>query len=298
MAITINQPHIKDQISFEEFIAFSKEAIKKNDNDSLLECAKHLKMLSNNSHFLSDHINSQLQDMATFQRSNAYGIQTTLLHIDTLFYVRINTWPAISIHKDVSIWQKELYHHVRAHDHNFPFITVGCHGKGYETEIWEYDYNKVIGYVGEKVQLNYLERTKLPKGKVMYYRASKDIHTQIPPEDYSISLNIMQRGNSFLEKEQFHFDLQNQSITAIAPGIGTGRLFLLDLAKRLGDSKTETLLEQIACTHDMPQVRAKTYEVLWEVNKDESLLKKALCDTSAVVQMSAKAILDRTRVSH
>lgn len=292
MAITINQPNIKTSISFEEFIAFSKEAIKKNDNDSLLECAKHLKMLSNNSQFLSDQINNQLQDMATFQRNNAYGIQTTLLHIDTFFYVRINTWPAISEHKDVNIWQKELYHHVRAHDHNFPFITVGCHGKGYETEIWEYDYDKVIGYVGEKVQLNYLERTSLPKGKVMYYRASKDIHTQIPPEDYSISLNIMPRGNSFLEKEQFHFDLQNKTITSIAPGVGTGRLFLLDLAKRLGDTKTESLLEQIATSHNMPHVRAKSYEVLWDVNKDEKLLQKALSDKSPIVQMSAKALLD------
>ena len=245
-------------------------------------------MLSNNSEFISDHINEQLKNTAEFQKINAYGIQSTLFHINPLFYIRINAWPSISENKDVNLWQKELYHHVRAHDHNFSFITVGCHGNGYKTDIWEYDYDKVTGYVGEKVDLKFLEHTSLPKGKVMYYRASKDIHTQIPPEEYSISLNIMKRGNSFLEKEQYHFDLQKETITSIAPGFGTGRFFLIELAKKVGNSKTEELLEQLALTHETPHIRAKSYEALSVLNGQDYFLEKALQDKSPIVQNFAE----------
>ena len=292
MAITIENPNIESTMSLEEFIEFSKQTVKENDDDSLLACADQLKMLSNNSEFISDYINEQLKDLASFQSNNAYGIQSTLLHFNEIFYIRINTWPSISEHKDVSIWQKDLYHHVRAHDHNFSFITVGCHGKGYKTDIWEYDYNKVVGYVGEKVDLTFLEHTSLPKGKVMYYRASKDIHTQIPPEDYSISLNIMKRGNSFLKKEQYHFDLQNKVITGTAPGFGTGRYFLIDLARQVANPKTEELLEQLALTHETPHVRAKCHEALWSLNAQEDFLSKALNDNSKIVQRYAEHVFD------
>ncbi len=288
MAITVDKSTIEDTISFQDFIEFSRQTIKENDDESLLKCSNHLKMLSNNTHFIADHINEQLKDLANFQNNNAYGIQSTLLHINDIFYIRINAWPSLSEHKDVGLWQKELYHHVRAHDHNFSFITVGCHGKGYKTDIWEYDYDKVVGYVGEKVDLTFLEHTSLPKGKVMYYRASKDIHTQIPPEDYSISLNIMKRGNSFLDKEQYHFDLQKRTITNIAPGFGTGRYFLIDLAKEIATPKTEELLEQLSISHETPYVRAKSYETLWELNADEHLLSKALNDESRIVRNFAK----------
>lgn len=292
MAITINNPEITQSISFQDFLEYTKKTIKKDDNDSLLDCAKHLKMLSNNPNFISDLINEQLKDTVEFQRTNAYGIQSTLLHANPLFYVRINAWPAISDHKDVSIWQKDLYNHVRAHDHNFSFITVGCHGNGYKTDIWEYDYDKVTGYIGEKVDLKFLEHTSLPKGKVMYYRSSKDIHVQIPPEDYSISLNIMKRGNSVLEKEQYHFDLQKKEITSIAPGFGTGRFFIIDLAKKVANAKTEELLEQLALTHEAPHIRAKSYEALNEINAQDYFLQKALDDKSPIVKQYAEKIME------
>src|SRR3546814_33924 len=68
----------------------------------------------------------------------------------------------------------------KAHDHNFSFLTVGYMGPGYWSEYYEYDYANVAGYVGEKVNLRYIEKSKLDEGKVMLYRIHRDVHLQLP----------------------------------------------------------------------------------------------------------------------
>src|SRR3546814_8782480 len=79
----------------------------------------------------------------------------------------------------------------KAHDHNFSFLTVGYMGPGYWSEYYEYDYANVAGYVGEKVNLRYIEKSKLDEGKVMLYRIHRDVHLQLPADEMSVSLNIM-----------------------------------------------------------------------------------------------------------
>lgn len=70
-------------------------------------------------------------------------------------------------------------------------MTVGYYGPGYETELYQYNPKEVNGYVGETVELEHLGRTKLPNGRVMVYREKVDVHTQFPPAQLSVSLNLM-----------------------------------------------------------------------------------------------------------
>jgi hypothetical protein len=81
-------------------------------------------------------------------------------------------------------------------------MTVGFFGPGYETTIYEYDSSKVTGFVGESVDLRFLETTQLPPGKVMLYRPHADVHAQYPPSELSISLNLMVR-DATEKRDQF-----------------------------------------------------------------------------------------------
>ena len=98
-----------------------------------------------------------------------------------------------------------------AHDHNFSFLTVGYLGPGYETDIYEYDYDSVEGYVGEKVEMQFLEKVRFAAGMAMYYRASRDLHIQHPPSEMTIPLNLLIQPPEVRLREQYEFDLNTRS---------------------------------------------------------------------------------------
>lgn len=186
-----------------------------------------------------------------------------------------------------------MFFFLRAHDHNFAFLTVGYLNDGYTTEIWEYDNEKVVGYPDEKVDLHFLERTTLPQGKAMIYQESRDIHAQYPPNEYSISLNIILNSFNTLRKEQYYFDLKNQKIAGLVPSGGTGKHLILELAKQYNTAETLPIIENIALNHEIPYVRAKAYETLSALSgNDKNYWLKALNDNHKIVSGHAKLILE------
>ena len=210
------------------------------------------------------------------------------------YYIRLNIWPPLSNRADIREWQNDLYFYLRAHDHNFNFLTVGYFGEGYATEMWEYDSDSVSGIVGESVEMVKLETTKLPKGKAMFYRASKDIHCQLPSDDYSLSLNIMPISLNVLRKEQFYFDLDKKKISGIAANGGTGRYLITNLAGIYGNSETINILERMTLQHKIPFVRLKCFDALSKLTGDEKgVWEKALKDSSKIVVNNARSVLTK-----
>lgn len=281
-------------ISFEEFNEFVSKTLVPDDVDTLLACTEMFQMLSNNSTFVTDIIHSELTDTKSFQINNGYTAQSIMMYMSPNYYVRLNLWPPSSEREDIKKWQDQLYFYNRPHDHNFDFLTVGYFGSGYGTEMWEYDYEKTSGYVGEKVDMRFLERTTLPKGKAMLYRASKDIHSQFAPADYSVSLNIISsRQQIIVKREQYFFDLEKKEIIGTTANGGTGRYLILNLAAMFGNGKTINILEQIADKHDVPYVRLKAYDALFTLTKErEKVWEKALKDDNRVVSEHAKLFLN------
>jgi hypothetical protein len=281
-------------VSFEEFNEFVAKTLVPDDVDTLLECTEMLQMLSNNATFVTDIIHNELTDVRSFQVDNGYTAQSIMMHMCPSYYVRLNLWPPSSEREDIKRWQDQLYFYDRAHDHNFDFLTVGYYGDGYGTEMWEYDYEKTSGYVGEKVDMTFLEKTRLPKGKAMLYRASKDIHSQFAPEDYSVSINIISsRQQIIVKREQYFFDLEKKEIIGTTANGGTGRYLILNLAAMFGSEKTVNILEGIADTHEIPYVRLKAYDSLFTLTKErERVWEKALKDENRVVSDHAKLFLN------
>ncbi|MEV4442012.1 HEAT repeat domain-containing protein [Streptomyces sp. NPDC049577] len=263
------------------------------DTDSVLASADALSALNGDADLLVDHLNQELADLASWQNGNPYMGPSLLLGHGENFSVRANIWlpPArMSLHEEQTLHSYEV-----PHDHTFSFLTVGHFGPGYETTIWEYDPHTVTGVPGEHVELRLLEHTDLPRGKVMYYRAGRDIHTQHHPPALSVSLNLLIHRQDDPHAQQRFFDTDGGRLTGNTPSPATrSHQILCDLAGHLGDQRTAPLLEHLATTHPSPAVRASALENSVRVlgPDAEPVLLQAADDPHPAVHGPARNALD------
>ncbi|NNC52901.1 MAG: transposase [Erythrobacter sp.] len=186
------------------------------DEDSLGNGAVALKRLANNSHFLGDLLIEQLKvGHRGGGIESAYGPQSIVLsRMRGRSFLRANIWPS----EQESCFRasgSDAFVYGVPHDHNFSFLTAGYFGPGYGSDYYEYDYESVAGYRGEVCDLRFVERTHLEEGKLMLYRANLDIHSQLPPENMSVSLNIMHIDPAKAWSDQYGFDLDSNAVTGV-----------------------------------------------------------------------------------
>jgi hypothetical protein len=256
MALTIDAAN-KDALSIEEFVDFVGRSIDVRDFDSLCSCAPAFKALINNRSLISDLIERELRSWRDFQSGNSYVGTTLILARTPEFFIRANVWlpdtPRSRTHGDSVIYGL-------THDHNFTFMTGGYLGSGYTTEIFERD-SEESALPGQRVKLDFLERTTLPAGKIMVYRALRDVHRQSRPEELSVSINLVVPTHT-RTRPQYFFDLERcEVLRSEYPEHGRA-LALFRLAACAGDTRTFELLGDIATGAADAQVRARAYEAL------------------------------------
>ena len=186
------------------------------DDECFASWGEALKKLANNRRFLGDLIVEELRRTCegTLQRS-AYSPQVIVLHGGSKkFLLRANFWPAESDSIVLNSGTDPFFYHM-PHDHNFSFLTVGYVGPGYWSDYYEYDYDRVVGFSGEQVDLRFVERSRLEQGKVMLYREHRDVHLQLPADEMSVSLNILGFSNSHEFRDQYKFDVERSRISGI-----------------------------------------------------------------------------------
>jgi hypothetical protein len=216
--------------------------------------------------------------------------QALLLGRGNDFYVRAAIWPAISDMASGRTYQDQFAYNL-AHDHNFSFLTVNYLGPGYETEIYEYDYDKVEGRIGEAVDLRFLEKVRFGTGAVMLYQASRDVHVQYAPTELTITLNLMIAPPDIRIRDQFYFDLTSRTIAAYPPEIAaSARASLLTLAGFLGNGDTQQLLSDVAGQHPCRRTRLTAFEALARQRPmdSESIWKTASGDAAPLVSNTAR----------
>ena len=168
------------------------------------------------------------------------------------FIIRANFWPALKDSVVRHSGSDPFFYNV-AHDHNFSFLTVGYLGPGYWSDYYEYDYGEVVGYPGEPVNLRFVEKARLEEGKVMLYRAHKDVHLQLPADAMSVSLNILETSHSTTFRDQYRFDLANGRIDGIMTRMSLEPL--LALAAHFGGENGLDLLDNFARAHPSDRIR-------------------------------------------
>jgi hypothetical protein len=266
----------------EYFVGLGDDLFEKEMDTSALM----MRRIANNRTFLTDRLNKELEsvrNLQAFQSGNVYTPQTFILNTQKSFFVRVNIWAPPR--------QKPgegLFFYDTGHDHNFSFLTVGYFGSGYRTQIHEYDPSTLIGYATEPVKLRYLEDTKLPFGKVMYFRQNIDIHTQLPPDEFSISLNVLKKPVE-PRTDQYFFDAQSSRCLGKADKHPMG--LLIRLAGAVGDERSVDLLKDLIATSASRRARLAAYETVSALSSP-TVWEQALKDGDVLVRTVARQRLE------
>lgn len=225
------------------------------DEENFASWGGHLRRLANDRRFLADMMMDELKQRCAGQlKDNQYSAQVVLLHAHpgSNFVLRANFWPAM--HDSVVRHSgPDPFFYGVPHDHNFSFLTVGYLGPGYWSDYYEYDYGSVVGFPGEDVALRFVEKSRLDQGKVMLYRAHRDIHLQLPADAMSVSLNILETSHNSVFRDQYRFDVERSKVAGIMTR--TSLEPMLALTAHYGGEDGEDLLSGFAASHPSDRVR-------------------------------------------
>lgn len=231
------------------------------DEDSFAALGPLLARLGRNRDFLADLAIGELKLRCTRQSAvNGYGPQVFLLRPPNGRYViRANFWPAA---RDPVVRASGTtpFFYGLPHDHNFPFLTYGYLGSGYWSDYYEYDGWSVAGSPGSDAGLRFVETSRLDPGKLMLYRMRRDVHVQLPPDSFSVSLNILGQHPSHPWIDQYRFDIARGTIAA---GLTTAPAeALVALAGHLGGGNGLDLVEHLVRHHPHPRMRRTALQAM------------------------------------
>lgn len=287
MALTLSCQNT-NQITVDEYLAHVESQVDTRDPDSVIASAPMLKAVANDRGLVVSRLNTYVED--AFRAPGLASAQAILLGRGKHCYVRANLWPSASDVGAGRMYQDQFSYNI-AHDHNFSFLTVGYLGPGYETDIYEYDYDKVEGYVGEKVEIEFLEKVRFSTGMAMYYRASRDLHIQYPPSEMTITLNLMIVPPEIRLREQYEFNLATKTISRLPSELeASRRVSFVALSARLGDGNTAQLLEDLAQQHPCRRTRLTAWQALTSLVPGEAtrFWEKATNDAAPLVANHAR----------
>ena len=259
---------------------------------SLAHAALWLRRLGNNRAFLGDMLLEKLKarhgDPA---EASAYGPQVVMLSpARGEFFLRANIWPSKAEHMYRASGGESFVYGL-PHDHNFDFLTLGYFGPGYWSDYYEYDYRAVQGWRGEDAGLRFVERSRLSLGRLLHYRAHRDVHSQFPPASLSVSLNVMHASAAQAWLDQYRFDARKGTVAAIL-NEGASEAFLR-IAVGLGGAAALDLAEDFACRHPSDRMRLAAWQAragrLADTGARDAVWRAAEISGSRVVAMEAKA---------
>ena len=227
------------------------------DEGSVERAARALQKLANDREFLGDLLLDMLAGRTASPQSG-YGPQAIVLSPPRGdWFLRANIWPS---ERDTCLKSSGAAHFVYGapHDHNFDFLTVGYFGPGYVSDYYEYDYDRVTGWRGEAAGLCFVERSALSEGKTLLYRAHRDVHSQLPPETMSVSLNILRIDPAQAWCDQYGFDLKQGTVSHVLNP--TSSETFLRCAVGLGGDAARDLADHFGRHHPSDRMRLASFE--------------------------------------
>lgn len=239
------------------------------DAASIDHAGRTLARLGNDRAFLGDLMLNELAGRSRDEAPDSaepYGPQVIMLARPAEnFFIRANIWPGEGDHA-LRASGRSAFQYDLPHDHNFHFVTLGYFGPGYWSDYYEYDYADVAGWTGEAADLRFVERSRLARGKVMHYRAHRDVHLQLPADSLSVSLNVMHTGGAQGWLDQYRFDVAGRSVAGMLSR-GSSEAFLR-IAVGLGGGEACDLAERFGHTHPSDRLRLCAWDALADAEAD------------------------------
>ena len=257
-----------DAMSLEDCIAaLDRKGFDPSDPASLDHAANMLGRLARNRDFLGDIAMDELRTRCRRQSwINAYAAQVLMLcPVRGDYALRANFWPSQDEPTVRSSGTGSFFYSL-PHDHNFDFLTIGYHGPGYVSDYYEYDRERVVGLLGETVALNFVETSRLEPGRLLHYRAGRDIHCQHPPAGFSVSLNIVHVAPHQRWADQFRFNIDRAGESASIDGLlsRNADALVVRLALAMGRDNGRDLAEGFARGHRCGRMRWTCIDALGE----------------------------------
>jgi hypothetical protein len=266
MAFTLATDDIHDCIDLATFVDYMRAHVDPRDPDSFAAAGPLFKRLLNNPTLVTQRFNEELlRSPETFQSTNTFLSPVFVLANTEDFLLRIVIWMPIHEYEDPRLSDSAVFAGAIAHDHNFGLMTGGYWGVGYETSVYEWDGPPRDGAVGDPVDIRFLENTTLPKGKVMLYRESRDIHIQGLSENFSISLNFIVKSTP-QSLDQYYFDIEKSTSISLVESATPSTCNLCDIAAMVADDRTLHALEVLTVKHANPSTRLSAYTALARTN--------------------------------
>lgn len=260
------------------------------DDESLHHAAGWLRRLGNNRDFLADLMIQRLKNGDTDNdEQSGYGAQVIMLSRPSgQFFVRANIWPSAQEHSFRASGGGSFVYDL-PHDHNFDFLTLGYFGPGYWSDYYEYEFEDIAGWAGEPAGLRFVERARLEPGKLMLYRAHRDVHRQLLPDALSVSLNIMHMTLGQGWFDQYRFDVERDEIGGVL-NHGGSEIFLR-VAVGLGGQEAADLAENFGTSHPSDRMRLMAFDarasLLTDVAARDLLWREAELSGSLMVAKEA-----------
>lgn len=301
MAITPTLSGHTQPLDLDGFMALARAQVDVNEPESALQLADALAGLAQHPHLIRDAIQKQADAFLQGNRQVSYTPQSIILAGSESFYVRANIWTPPRLSGAIREQEERIFSYNLAHDHNFAFLTAGCFGSGYRTEIFEYDPSQVVGYVGEPVELTALEETTLPQGKVMFYRERRDIHIQHAPTELSISLNLMLLSPRSQDTEQYFFDTRKGVISGIPEAAYVYRkASLAALLGMIGDGDALPTLHALLDGQPNRRIRVSAMQAIHSLQtrleQHSDISRRFVDDADPLMAMAARSLHDGGRL--
>jgi hypothetical protein len=257
--------------------------------NSLLGAAHWLARLGANHDFLAEIMVAELANRhKADDGSTTYGPQVIMLSpLGRPYFLRAAIWPSPEEHMFRASGGSAFVYEL-PHDHNFDFLTYGYFGPGYASDYYEYDYENVAGAIGEHAGLRFVERAQLTPGKIMHYRAHRDVHSQLPPAALSVSLNVMHSGGAQGWTDQYRFDTDKDEVDGILSP-GASEVFLR-IAVGLGGAEALDLADRFAARHPSDRMRLTALQAragMLEPGAADDLWRRAEGSGSRLVALEA-----------
>lgn len=235
------------------------------DEVSLSHAANWLQRLGNDRTFLGDVLVDLLAGLAPVPADAeglaAGGPQTVMLVPPGRgdFLIRARIWPSP---RDAAYRASgaAACGYGEAQDFAGDMLSLGYFGPGYLGEDYEYDPAAMIGHVGERVDLRLVGRGPLDEGRLIHYRARRDVLMRQPPEALSVSVDLVHVDPAQGWASRHTFDVARGEITELL-GHGPSESFLR-VAVALGGDEAEDLAMRFGKEHPSDRMRLVAWQAL------------------------------------
>lgn len=294
MPLLIDQPPMPPLERAEFCERFRELKIKPGDDAALEAAAPLLSGLFANRQLAKEVAREALDNCLAGAISTVASPQTIkVADLGDGHYLRMVYWPS----KDDEFFSKadnSIFYYGKPHDHNFSFLTVGYDGPGYSSDYYEIPAGLHEWYPGCDVTLDHIGEKTLHFGSGMLYRRHVDVHSQKPPAESSISINIMSPATIGPGSSQFIFNADCTKVEQLMQSRFNPVIFALAASQQ--DHFIDDRLQGIAMTHPDPLVQYYALKNLVLFSDDESVresfIAKGCEHPSAFVQNWMRSYID------